>query len=217
MSDDAPDWRKAEMVFEAGDPGMSEDFPDWVKGVANEAEAAAGGFAEGDYTSWTLKWVNKLPDGLWDPSTIAFTLDDKNDLVTIEWQDNTADRWYRFGIFNLADFSQVFLSTAGQHYSVMYPRSGYEAGAKRGYVSLDTNVSISLQTYLLLCRNDGLTIEVWRAETKLWTRDVSDDEPLINTGGYLWGIISITGKWVLILGYENAAPWDSYLLLYKGS
>ena len=172
---------------------------------------------EGIYTAWTHKWTNALPDGLWDPSFVGFLLDDKDDLLIITWRDGdvSGDHWNRFGVFDLSDFSQVFVSPSGQDYSKSYPEIDYSCAAFLGNADLYGGLSRTLQTYIFFLRNSGL-MEVWSGggSTPLWSRDPASDANLLTTYGH--GAISSAGKWILYLGYKDPSP-GIWLLCYEGS
>lgn len=172
---------------------------------------------EQDYTTWTKVWNNSLPDGLWGVSDLGFLLDDKNDLLVLTWHDGAVagDHWNRFGIFNLADFSTVFLSPSGQDFTKAQPDNGYLGGAMYGNTGVDYGgTSRSIQTYYLLVRNDSITIEVYRGGSLLWSRNVSaEGHTSVGTIG-----ISSTGKWILIGGDTTGIyPYTPTISCYEGS
>ena len=168
---------------------------------------------EGNYSAWAFKWAKELPDGLYGSDMIGFLIDDENDQLLIAWRDYSAGKWNRFGIFNLSDFSQVFVSTAGQHYTIDDPYLDYDVGAQFGNVSLYAGgLSRSLQTYLLFLKTTGF-MEVWR-NGSCWTHDPAVDADFYYTYGH--GGISPTGKYILYLGYKSSGS-GIWLLLYEGS
>ena len=166
------------------------------------------GIAEGDFTSWMHKWTNTLPEGMYNNYYISLAIDERSDVVTIIWLDSNGDQ--RIGIFNLSDFSTVFLSTSGSLYTFDIPSIYYAREQKIGHVCLDSGgFSTSIQSYLLLLRRDGDTIEVWRGGSSvLWSHDTSNEEASAEVYS---GIISLLGKWVLVVTKTKK------LILYEGS
>ena len=176
-----------------------------------EAGEVAAGIAEGDYTSWTWKWTNAIPDGLDDYTRISFFIDDKNDVLYLAWEDGDTPPRKRFGIYNLSDFSVVFESPSGLDYLALFPNQSYARFLKLGDVMLAEGggLSRSLQRYVLLVREDEETIEVWRGGAiPLWSRNITLD----TTGGTPYaGEISLTGKYIVVRSDADD------LILYEGT
>lgn len=166
---------------------------------------------EGDYTSWTKVWNNTLLDGVYTNDKLIFHIDEVNEVLYLSWGDDNSDA--RFGIFNLADYSVVFNSTP----NVWYQRDYFDIYDMKNYCFGNVylaygGASRSLQTYVLLSRSDQKTIEVWRGDaTPLWSRNIQLDTDS-DTEGIYSGMISPTGKWILV--YES---WYEELILYEGS
>lgn len=184
---------------------------------ALEFAVGTAGIVEGDYTSWTLKWVNDIslhPD--WE-ARISFFIDDKNDVIYVAWVDPSV--WYRFEVYNVSDFSRISADTSGTDYTSYRPDSGYRTAFALGGVSLSYGgLSRSLQTYALILLNDEKTIEVWRGGSSgLWSRNVDLDTPQ-DYECVIIGAISLTGKYILVsvADFTNS-PYTYKLVLYEGS
>jgi len=169
---------------------------------------------EGNYNTWTKEWIVAIPGNLSSYDEFDMYIDDKNNLIYLAWMDSSYDN--RWGVFNIADFSTVFLSTVGSDYTRDSPYlqathmtlgcAFFESGG----------ISHSIQTYFVLSR-DYYTFEVWRTGSKLLTRDVRDDFHTTNCI-YFTGGISLTGKYVLFSVRDyDPSPDVYYLMLYKGS
>lgn len=220
MSDDAPDWRKVEMVFEAGDPAMSEDFPDWVKGISVAEESPPLGLGEGEYTDWTLKWVNTFTNGLDNSDYCSFNIDDQNGVLSVSWKDSSGKA--RFGRYNIEDFSTIFESPPGSFYPQCYPNACWGTGTSQftfgaAYFGCGA-ISNSISTYTLLGRSDYLSVEIWRGTgaSALWQRIVTADDP--NATYLVTGAVSLTGKWIVLevqIGAWGDKNWQ--LWCYEGS
>jgi len=174
-----------------------------------------GGITEGDYNTWTEKWS-------WEPTNvvysnrIAFFIEESNDVFYLWWYANSP-RKIRFGTYNISDHSAIFESPSDSDYT---PYAPYVAGAGdytffSGCHSLEESILHSHQTYILLLRPDpsyyNNTIEIWKAGSLLWTRDIRDDtgeataEPRATS-------LSLTGKYIML--FENTT---NKLMLYEGS
>lgn len=163
---------------------------------------------EGNYTTWTWKWTNDIPDGISSWENISVHLDDETNVITLMWWDGSADN--RFGIYNIADFSVVFESPPGSSYTSSCPYDEFTLVLLRGFIEMyGGGGSISLKKYILLLREGDDAIEVWRGgASALWSHDTSIDE----AGTYIRaGIISLTGKYVLVQTHSGK------LILYEGS
>lgn len=180
--------------------------------LSKKAVAAAAGISEGDYTTWTHKWTNTLPDGI-DDYDMGLFIDERSNVIVIGWPSGSPhpNSDYRWGIFNITDFSPVFLSPTGSRYTVGYPFFGFDSGRfERGFSWLaNWSISVSLQSYTLLLRYDEDTIEVWRGGgAKLWSHNTADE--VAGTSVYAGGI-SLTGKYICIWTESR------HLILYEGS
>jgi len=171
--------------------------------------AAAAGIVEGDYTTWTHKWTKMLPGGINDWEYSDFFLDDKNGKIMAFWEYRDVSLYNRFGVFNISDLSQVFISPPKVDYQYTYP-APYTAEyihfgmVVRGYGT----TSKSFQTYVLFLLSDGITMEIWRGDSNaLWSRNIQNDESGETVGNY---IISPSGKYVLIV------TMNEKLMLYEG-
>jgi len=172
-----------------------------------EFAAAPGGLSEGNYTTWTHKWTNDYPTGLLQAGSTSFLIDERSGVLNLAWHDGAN---YRFGIYNLSDFSAVFQSPALSNYTYVYPWFAEVRFFNLGNASLeDGGLSRSLQSYILLLRSDYHTIEVWRGGAgSLWSHSITGEE----IGDTVFGAeISFTGKWVLVITNNKK------LILYEGS
>ena len=164
---------------------------------------------EGDYTAWEAKWAALLPNNGYGDHDFDYHIDDRFNVINIAWVDDDSDS--RWGTFNIADFSTIFLSPAGAKYTSGHTYN-WMGGIQAGKANFEYGgVSKSAQTYLLLCRNDDFTIEVWMGGTRLWARDLRDN---VNVTYTTSGIISLAGKYILIL-YQNN-NYDYCLIMYEG-
>ena len=165
------------------------------------------GLQEGDYTTWTLKWIKDVPNGLYGPSHdwyIGAQLNDRNNQLLLFWYDSNRDT--RFGIYDFSDGTTIH-ETPADTYSAI-PHMKYTDAILYGYSYLCGSVSISLQSYVLMSNERCDGIEVWRGGTSaLYIHDITIDEAsTIRHGG-----ISPTGKYIIIL--TNSAK----VLCYEGS
>ncbi len=171
-----------------------------------------GGITEGDYTSWTLKWANLVPQSVSGSYELDWIIDEKNGHIIIIWQDESNDN--RWGIFNISNFSTVSLSAAGSDYTgVIYPYH-WMGAMRRGKANFYySGVGVSHQSYFLLKRKDNYTLEVWRDGARLWSHDIRSDisNPAPEAGG-----MSLTGKYVLLLVMDYDIG-KYRLVLYEGS
>jgi len=166
----------------------------------------SAGIEEGEYTSWTHKWTNTLSATLFTCIHLDVLVDDKNDKIIIGGYDSNSDA--RFGIFNVSDFSQVFMSPSGGDYTHYSPETYYKEWFAFGAASYRFgSQSRSIQTYLLLLRNDEKTLEVWR-DGSSWSRDIQNDEAGVTVSVFL---ISPTGKYLLVV------TKDQKIMLYEGT
>lgn len=174
-----------------------------------------GGIVEGDYTTWTKKWIAAIPDSLYYDYQFDAWIDDRYNHIYLTWKDASGD--YRWGIFNTADFSTVFLSASGSRYTSDDPYlQGSYITPGMAYFS-SGGISRSAQTYLLLLRYDYYTFEVWRNGSKLKSRDIRIDFHTTNCAPDVAGI-SLTGKYLLFLVRDrDPSPDLFYLMLYKGA
>jgi len=173
--------------------------------------AAAAGIVEGDYTSWTFKWLKHLDKSCAGACEASQFIDEKNNVVVVAWEDEDAN--VRFGIYTIEDLTTIFQSDRGSNYipgiggyvpSTRYYR-GMQFGAAFGPFS---GISRSIQSYVLLLRLDLSTIEVWRGgSTPLWSKDVPGETGCDDIGNVE---ISPTGKYLLL-----KSEWDE-LILYEG-
>lgn len=175
---------------------------------------AAGGLAEGDYTSWTKKWINSPNGGLSSLYEMDALINDKNDTLSILYTDKNNKK--RFCIYNLSDFSVVYESPVDSHYTHLTPVLSTKEALHMGMSYFAYNgASQSAQTYLLLLRNGQDTIEVWRGgASALWSTNTQTDfgtSSDCDAGG-----ISITGKYILVGMYQDISPYLRTLMLYEG-
>lgn len=165
------------------------------------------GIVEGDYNTWTHKWTNDFPDGIPDYEYQDHYIDDKNNRLYLVWKDNSSKA--RFGIFNLSDFSTIFLSPSGSYYIPCLPY----ATSKHftfGSTLCDCGFSHSIQSYMLLDRADHVTIEAWRGgSTYLWSHNIQTD--VSGVWPYCYSI-SPTGKYICVITYSTCK-----IVLYEGS
>jgi len=168
------------------------------------AAAANGGIVEGDYTSWSFKWVNSIPYGLYNKGYLGFFIDEINEVINIAWVESNT--WYQFMICNISDFSTVFQHPAGSDYISRYPEAQQGDGIRLGAVG-GGGMSRAIQTYILLLRPDEKTLEVWRGgSSPLWSHDVTIDQ----SPSTVWvKAISLSGKWILV------STTQAKLILYE--
>lgn len=182
--------------------------------MANFFVSPGAGIEEGNYTKWTKKWVKDIPDGVGDYEDLTFHLDEKNGVLYLSWTNSVWPNKSRFGLFNLADFSVVFISPSDDYYQPVYFNVMYHVSYEFGNAYLGNGgVSKSIQSYVILAQWGTMhTIDVWRGgATPLWSRDIRLDTGS-DTEGICTAMISPTGKYILI--YEN---WYDKLILYEGS
>lgn len=186
-----------------------------LRSFSQDAGEEEVGIVEGDYNTWTWKWTKAPSDGIGTLDDISVLIDEKNEVLNIAYQDNSNKN--RFAIYNISDFSSVYEAPSGSHYLYAEPNAFYNASIHQGYVYFYSGgISQSVQTYLLLMRDDNKTVEVWRGgSAALWSRDVSLDHPtLYSCDG---GAISATGKYVLTGIMDSVSPYLRYIMLYEGS
>lgn len=173
-----------------------------------------GGISEGNYSTWTKKWVNAPANGLASVGTMDVLIDDKKGILSILYEDG--NNKYRLGIYNISDFSAVYESPAGTHYTYNYPALSTKRALYMGMTSFEYyGFSRSIQTYLLLMRNNQDTIEVWQGGTSaLWSTNTQTDFGVSSTCDA--GAISITGKYILVGMYQNVSPYLQTFMLYEG-
>jgi len=197
-----------------------------------------GGISEGDYNTWTLEWQRQVPgnDNNHYVSPVGFysVIDERNNTIVSYWADKTGSTYItRFGIYNLSDGSIVFESPEDAQYLFHNPTiriwdKDYGKiidGMVYVHYSLGDagDMSRSVQSYFLLLKSDGITVETWRSgASALWSRDFHGDiqAPLTQEWTNLMQFgISLTGKYILLMVFDNAAAvWPLYYwLLYKGS
>ena len=168
------------------------------------------GIIEGDYTTWTHKWTNDIPGGLNLTDEYNFMIDDINNVIRLIWADDDVD--FRFGVYNINDFSTILESADGSDYTYEYGEVTYERGVSIGNVNLASGgMSRSIATYSLILPHDRKTIEVWRGTlgSPIWSHDITTEVPgdVVSGGG-----ISLTGKYILVKIRDNKK-----LILYEGS
>lgn len=176
--------------------------------------AGTSGIIEGDYNTWTKKWVNLFPDGISTAWYFDAYIDEVNEVINIAWSDSGA--WYRFGIYNISDFSVVQKTTSGADYMYSHPYMERKEWIIEGMAWFEKGgISKSNQTYLLLRKQDQYTIEVWRAgASALWTRNTRTD---LGANCYCYSAgLSLTGKYILAQVKEIVSPYKYYLMLYEG-
>lgn len=169
------------------------------------------GIVEGNYKSWVHKWTHDVPDGVHSSEHVIFMIDYKNDILYLAWRETGWPNYARFGLYNPADFSEVFKSAAGAHYMASGSTTMFNMSFFLGNSDFSQGgLSRALETYVLLTRIDGKTIEVWRGgSSALWTHDIQNE---VVNGCVASGTITITGKWILI--YDECF---NKLILYEGS
>ena len=174
----------------------------------------AGGISEGDYNTWTWKWTERPTSGTTSRSIDAL-IDEENSVISVAYRDTTSN--WRFGVYNISDFSVVFESAAGSKYTYLHPDTREKRGMHHNMVDFTYGgMSRSLQTYLLLLRTDRDTIEVWRGgSTVLWSRSIAAD--FTRSSWVFNGHISLLGKYILIVTQDASSPYYTYLMLYEGS
>jgi len=167
-----------------------------------------GGIAEGEYTTWAHVWTNDFTDGLNNKAYQDHYIDEKNDILYLAWRDNASVN-ERFALYNLSDFSSVFESSSAINYPTGHP---FAASKNFNFGSglTDLTLSHSIQSYLLLQRYDGMTIEVWRGGASyVWSHNIQTE--VASDYAYTFSI-STTGKYILVVTSINKK-----IILYKGS
>lgn len=172
---------------------------------------AGGGIEEGSYTAWAYQWHNAVPDGLDTDRAIATYIDDENEIFYAMWEDGGTKK--RFGIYNLSDFSSVFQSSSASSYQASYPTLVTDF-VFSGLAHVDDGgASRSLQTYFVLGRADQITIEVWRAGSKLLSRNISVDYADAYT--LIAAEVSLIGKYILLVIENTSYAYE--FMLYKAT
>ena len=168
---------------------------------------------EGDYTSWEKQWINLVPQNLNSAYEFDWAIDERNDILYMGWTDyNGYNRW---GVYYADNFSCFYQSSIGVDYQDNNPYIYYNSFIKQGNVYLNRGgISMSIQSYILLKRNDGYTIEIWREGSKLWARDIRDDFHTDNCECAVGGI-SLSGKYLLFLVFDDDTNLYN-IMLYKG-
>ena len=196
---------------------------------------------EGDYNTWTAKWVKSIRYGtstactytdlpisiyrfLYPSYYYLHAIDDLNDVIHLRWLDS--NEIPRYGIFNIEDFSLLLLTATS---GVNVPEDGSfdmtfwtKMGATRG-----GGISRSIQTYTLI-QTIGTTtygdyMNVYRSYERLWSHGVNGDLPAPqNTDATIETLeISPTGKYIIATtnGDVSGDPWMYYcdMILYEGS
>lgn len=175
--------------------------------------AVGGGLTEGDYTTWAFKWIHNPSYGLGLSYEASVFINEINGTITLVHEDGTGKK--RLGVYNINDFSVVYES--GVDYIESAPNMAYAGPSCLGMVEFDYGAySRSKETYILIERDNRKTIEVWRGgAAALWSRNVASDH---GTVLYCYtGLISYTGKYVIVGIRENYSPYLDYLMLYEGS
>jgi hypothetical protein len=179
--------------------------------MVNLSKKTAGGFVEGEYTTWTHKWTNTVPGGMFLEEYAGMHIDDLNDIISLSWYGGSPVRTH-FGRYNIADFSAIFESPAANNYATTPNYRSYETERNMDKYTRFAPAS-ALQTYVLLARLPSL--EVWRGSgaTPLWNRDITIDEATIV--GYIGYSISPTGKYIGVFVYTTDS-WVESIMLYEG-
>ena len=172
---------------------------------------AGGGIEEGSYTTWAYQWHNAIVDGLDSNDSIATYVDDENEIFYAMWEDGS---WkMRFGVYNLSDFSSVFQSSSASSYQGSYPYL-YTNFIYSGLGNISNGgASRSHQTYFVLGRADEITMEVWRAGSKLLSRDISVDYADAYT--LIAAEVSLIGKYILLVIENTSYAYE--FMLYKAT
>lgn len=173
----------------------------------NVGEEEEVGIVEGDYLSWDPQWADVLDNGLDDEAEIDWVVDEVRDVVSILWADG--DNYCRFGVFNLSDFSTVFLSDRDvEYHSCIYSSYGIKYG---GANEFSNSASRSIQSYLLFSNCNTSLIQIWRGGAEpLWTHSASIDFDNGNPNPAAG--ISPTGKYVILVSDQ-----DGGIACFKGS
>jgi hypothetical protein len=179
--------------------------------MVNLSAPAAGAIVESDYTNWVFKWK-------WRPETsrllynkTSFFIDDANDVFFLWWASTVPTYDYRFAAYNLNDHLTIFESPGNFYYTRLHPGT-YGTSFFLGVSELVYGgMSRSIQSYVLLCRDDLETMEVWRKGIKLWSHKANVDTGQESEIIYI-ATISLTGKY--ILAYTDTL---GQLVLYEGT
>uniref|UniRef100_A0A6H2A142 Uncharacterized protein n=1 Tax=viral metagenome TaxID=1070528 RepID=A0A6H2A142_9ZZZZ len=179
--------------------------------MVNLSKKATAGIAEGDYTTWTYKWTNTVPVGMFFNTLAGMHIDDLNDIISLSWYSTTPAKTH-FARYNIADFSAIFESPADADYATTPNYREYEVIRNMDKYTRFAPAS-SLQTYLLLARLPSL--EVWRGSggTPIWSRNITLDEATIVD--YIGYSLSATGKYIGVFVYTTD-DWTASVMLYEG-
>ena len=163
-------------------------------------EVGEAGIVEGDYTSWTHKWTNDYPENQTNFDVQDMTLDENKGVITMIYLAGT----YRIAIHTIEDFTQLYLGSDPK-YSAW---GAYKKGIVIGNANLiNYGFSQSLQSYLLMSDDPFNVVKVFRGGSLLWSHDMRIEVPGSQPQ---YGLISLTGKYILILTYSEK------LILYEG-
>lgn len=185
--------------------------------------SAGGGVSEGNFNTWTKQWVHYIPHGLNDEWNCECIIDELHDTLMMGWDEERevwlGPHYYRFGVFNLADFSTVFLSPGGENYLDNSPTNPGSDGVKyRGSTNLGNGgMCTTAQSYLMIFRNDGKSIEVWRGgASPLWSIDLST--VFIEDPNHQYAGFSVSGKWIIARNQKDGiGQYKSEIACFKGS
>ena len=174
-----------------------------------------GGILEGDYNTWTMKWLWAPDDGFRTYYMQTFHMDETNDLFYLSWEDDKAwpeSHRTRYGAYHISDHSTIFESPRDIDYMPDPYVGAGDYSFYRGVCRLESGcISTSNQTYMLLCRSNEEIMEVWRAGVKLWSRSATEDTGVLWETPYI-AAISLTGKHIMAYIAGSAK-----LILYEGS
>lgn len=146
---------------------------------------------EGNWTTYTHLWTRAITNG-YTFGQIAHSIDTLRNLFYQEWRD--AANWYRFGVYALNTGVPTFESPALAHYI----QASLQVFLRVFASNLTTIAQVSSHArYIVLMRNNGVDLEVWKDGAMLWTVDISTID-LAATG-----IDSLTmsqdGRYLLVL------------------
>lgn len=159
------------------------------------------GDLEGDYGTYVYRWTLALPQLQGAGLIIGFHVDDIRDLLYIFYDDGALNN--RFAIYNLNTQVQIFISPVLVNYTGTV---GSNATSSPCANLSAYHCSASRQRYILLVRNDAVTLEVWKDGVQLWTFLMTTINPAI-----LVDLLHMSrrGKWIIV-------TWSDDVYMFEG-
>lgn len=159
------------------------------------------GDLEGDFGNYLYRWNLTLPQLQGAALIIGFHVDDIRDLLYIFYDDGALNN--RFAIYNLVTQAQIYISPIAVNYTgtVSSNATSSPCANLSAY-----HCSSSRQRYILLVRNDAITLEVWKDGAQLWTYLLTTINPAIIVDLLH---MSRRGKWVIV-------TWGDEVYIFEG-